>query len=305
MYKRQQGALEVIVIDNGSTDDTHLVCKNHQAALASQQKPESSKKNPKSFNTEFNYYFEPQEGLSRARNTAIAHAKGELVFFIDDDAIPNKENWVDTLSRSFINHNTCAAGGDINPNWQSQTQPPWLSNSLLTALGAAPFEKLKHSLSTTIKTLRYPYFPFGANIAFRKKDVIDAGGFTTELGWGAGNDMIAGEESELCLRLFNSGKEIVYVPDASVDHTIFDYKLTSQWLDRRAAAQGRCDAVIEVKHLSCLSFCLSAARSLVKIPLFLFLNLLFSATNSKKNKHLSRYQWISAYNYVIQMTKSG
>ena len=53
--------------------------------------------------------------MSIARNTGIAQTHGEIVIFIDDDAIPD-EGWLDALVAELSDPEIWAAGGPVDPN---------------------------------------------------------------------------------------------------------------------------------------------------------------------------------------------
>jgi len=65
---------ELIVVDNNSNDNTKEIIS------------ELSKQLPN-----LTYKFEPQQGLSYARNLGINSAKGEIIAFTDDDVLPEKD----------------------------------------------------------------------------------------------------------------------------------------------------------------------------------------------------------------------
>ena len=67
---------EIILVDNASTDNTKQICTDYQTKLAN-----------------LHYIYEPVQGLSKARNTALNNARGQYISYLDDDAIPCK-NWL-------------------------------------------------------------------------------------------------------------------------------------------------------------------------------------------------------------------
>jgi GT2 family glycosyltransferase len=65
-------ACEVLVVDNGSSDDTHATVANYVDRAPNWQ-----------------YLREPQPGAAAARNTGIRASRGEIVLFLDDDVVPD------------------------------------------------------------------------------------------------------------------------------------------------------------------------------------------------------------------------
>jgi len=87
---------EIIVIDNGSSDETASVIE------------EFAGKNP------VRYIYEEQEGISRARNTGVKAATGEIVAFVDDDAMADPD-WLSGIEAAFLeNPEVGIVGGAIH-----------------------------------------------------------------------------------------------------------------------------------------------------------------------------------------------
>ena len=76
---------EIIVVDNNSNDDTAERVRRCTEVL----RPV----------VPVIYVFEPKQGLSRARNAGIAAARGDILAFLDDDAIPSP-NWLAAIASS-------------------------------------------------------------------------------------------------------------------------------------------------------------------------------------------------------------
>src|ERR1700733_6192805 len=85
---------EVIVVDNNSSDQTREVTQNYVH------------KHP----GRFRYVFEQQQGLSRARNTGIRAARGEILAFMDED-ITGAPMWSQNFTRSFRGEKSRGCGG--------------------------------------------------------------------------------------------------------------------------------------------------------------------------------------------------
>lgn len=78
--------LEIIVIDDGSTDETVKIVKNYQTSFTGKFS-ETSKTNE----TNLIYIYQQNSGPSKARNTGINAAKGEYIAFLDADDIWTKD----------------------------------------------------------------------------------------------------------------------------------------------------------------------------------------------------------------------
>src|SRR3989338_7518174 len=86
---------EVIVINDGSRDYTNRVAEEFQ-------------KNHPEIN--FTYLKQKNHGVSHARNQGIKRAKGEIIFFTDDDCVV-PENWIETLADGYRRHPEVAGVG--------------------------------------------------------------------------------------------------------------------------------------------------------------------------------------------------
>jgi len=213
--------LEIIVVDNNSTDDTATVVR--ACAVDSP--------------VQISYLLEMNQGLSHARNHGLREARGELVAFIDDDATAVK-TWLVKLLEGFDDPRTACAGGRVVPAWQAPRSewPKWLHERLVGFFSVVEYPDRRE--------LHYPGYPAGTNIAFRKQALENTGIFNPRLGR-TGKSLLSMEETDLCLRLERAGHRIVYLPEAVVRHTIAPERLTRDWVRERARWQGISAAVIE------------------------------------------------------------
>ena len=208
---------EILVIDNNSTDETPEVVGRIQSMG----------------DKEIRYIKETQVGLSHARNRGILESQGEIIAFIDDDAIADK-GWLVGLADVYSVDKTAACvGGKIDLLWPFE-RPAWFPRELesyLTALDYGPDVKKLEDANL-----------YGCNFSIRR-DVFDAVGlFRTDLGR-VSKKLLSGEETELLDRIRNTGGSIVYTPDALVHHIVVSERVTKRFLKSRSYWQGVSDAI--------------------------------------------------------------
>lgn len=205
---------EVLVIDNNSKDNTKELF--HESLWP----------------TQVRYIMESQLGLSYARNRAIREAKGEFILFLDDDALASS-GWIQEVINVFERDAAIGCvGGKIDPIWEGG-KPDWIPEEIIGLYTLMDF-------SDHIVEMKPPYFPFGANVSFRKSVFDKIEPFREDLGR-VGNNLLSSEESELISRIREKYK-IYYTPYGSVQHKISKSRLNKRWLLRRMYWQGISDA---------------------------------------------------------------
>src|SRR5688572_8969718 len=106
--RHPSGGWELVLVNNGSTDDTERVLDAFAGRLPLRR------------------VFEPNPGLSHARNTAIKHATGDYIVWTDDDALVHAD-WLSAYEQAVERHPEAAIfGGPVRPRFEG-TPPPWLS----------------------------------------------------------------------------------------------------------------------------------------------------------------------------------
>jgi glycosyltransferase involved in cell wall biosynthesis len=174
-------------------------------------------------------------GLSRSRNAGIERSSGDVVAFIDDDAIA-RENWIAELINTYKRRDAIAAGGRMAPRWITG-EPEWLPPEFYWLVGVTHrgFPETECEVRNT----------FGSNISFSKEVFEEVGDFDPDLGR-HGDRQIQGEETELAARMHKSFDERVwYNPDAVVEHKVFEYRTDPRWLLERAFWQGYSKRILD------------------------------------------------------------
>jgi GT2 family glycosyltransferase len=178
---------EVLVVDNGSTDDTKDAAREFQARCG----------------LDFRYLFEGRRGKSNALNTGIELANGEILAFTDDDCIPSR-NWIESIAREFEADPTLAVLGGRVELYDKNDFAHSLSLSTQRSQIVHGVQVIKNA----------PII--GANMAFRKSILKRIGGFDPLLGPGARCGIA--EDVEILYRIYKGGFKIVYSPEAIVLH---------------------------------------------------------------------------------------
>lgn len=173
-------------------------------------------------------------GLSGARNAGVEAARGELVVFLDDDAVPRPQ-WLERLTEPFADPEVIGVGGVAAPVWDG-ARPAWLPEEFLWVVGCS-----YRGLPRRCDEIRNP---IGANMAFRRDVICDAGGFTDGLGR-VGHTPLGCEETEFSIRAVRaSGGRIVQQPSAAVDHLVSAERLRVRYFVHRCWAEGISKAVV-------------------------------------------------------------
>ena len=180
------GSYEVIVVNNNSTDDTVSV-----VALFDHRR--------------VRLVAEPRQGLSYARNTGLAAARGQIVAFTDDD-VEAAPDWVETIVTSLARHPDLAGvGGRVLPAWESG-RPRWLTREHW-----APLALQDHGDSRRVFDGATPIGLIGANVAFRRETFDRIGTFSPEV-QRVEDGIGSTEDHELLTRLYDDGGRMLYQP---------------------------------------------------------------------------------------------
>lgn len=210
---------ELIVVDNGSSDDTQAVILSHGADLPLRGAAE------------------PRPGLSNARNAGVAAAAGERIIWTDDDVVVD-EGWLVAYAEAFAARPDAAVfGGAVVPVLEPPS-PAWLTGSRrLTATLFAERDPAKMP-----KAIEPGDLPFGANFAVLRSAQA-AHPYDPRLGVGPGQRRV-GEETAVLGAILGAGGAGVWVPASIVRHQIPAERQTLAYFARYHAAQGETNAYL-------------------------------------------------------------
>jgi GT2 family glycosyltransferase len=173
-------------------------------------------------------------GLSNARNHAIAHSGGDVIAFLDDDALVADDWCTRILDRMQSDRELLVLGGRVEPLYAGDALPPWYDDRLAGYLSCIDW-------GLTPRFLRDGEWVVGANIAFRR-DVFDTyGKFDADLGRRGSGSLLSNEETALLARV--GLHRVFYDPAMAVRHMIPAERMTPRWFRRRVWWQATSDMV--------------------------------------------------------------
>ncbi len=190
-----------------------------------------------------------KQGLSGARNTAVAEATGDVVVFLDDDASA-RPGWLEALLAPYADPTVAAVGGVAHPRWPT--------NRPRVLPGEAPYDPNATGELDWIVGCTYTGQPLkqaevrnlmGCNMSFRREVFDRVGGFAEDIGR-IGKNPLGCEETELCIRARQAygraGEKIriVFEPAAVVDHRVSEDRVEWSYLRRRSWSEGLSKAAV-------------------------------------------------------------
>lgn len=206
------GGWKLLVVDNGSTDQTRDIIESFKARLP------------------LTYLFDPVRGKSHALNAALASVSGDLAIFTDDDVLPHADwlvqmrNAADTLAEFSI------FGGAIVPHWDQPAEPWILKWQYIVSITDPAWEE------GPIAATRV----YGPNMGIRSS-IVDAGFRFDTFSGPAGGRYQMGEDTDFMQRLSQAGFRAWYCKRAVVAHIIRKRQMTKEWILRRAYPFGRAE----------------------------------------------------------------
>ena len=215
-------SFEVLVIDNGSSDDTREVAEAFRHIK------------------HLRFIRDPVLGLSHARNTGWRAARGRLVAYMDDDAVASP-HWAERILRRFhdFSPRPGSVGGKVTPIWEAK-RPQWLTRELERHLSLVDW------MDAPMRLEDGGLYLAGTNVSYRRDLLEQSGGFRTNLGR-KGPLLRGNEELWMQRYLHRRQASLWYDPEILVQHHIKAQRLTPSWFFSRFYWQGVSDALLEAQ----------------------------------------------------------
>jgi len=212
---------EVLVIDNGSTDNTKQVVESFQ-----QQ------------SVEVRYFFDPTPGLHVGRHRGLKEAGSDVLVYADDD-IQATPTWLAAIAENFADPAVALVGGNNYPDFKA-APPSWLEElwqrssmdggHAIGWLSVLSLPEGRRDFS--------PYLVWGCNFSIRKRVVLEASGFHPDA---MPQDLIrfrGDGESHVSQFVAERGLRCVFDSRASVYHAVTPERMTMDYFRRRTYNQG-------------------------------------------------------------------
>jgi len=201
----QTGAFEVLVVNQG---DTHALIPS---------------------DPRFHYIAHQERGLAAARNMGLCAASGNIIAFLDDDAVPDP-GYIAALERAFA--------GDV--------KPAAIAGRILTIEDGRPYARVHDDRPRPLN--RRDWLPFlGGNFAISRSVINLIGPFDER--FGAGRHWASGEETDYFFRMLYQNCRVAYVPAIVIHHPKEAVDGATIELRRKLFAYGRGQGAMMARHL--------------------------------------------------------
>jgi glycosyltransferase involved in cell wall biosynthesis len=172
-------------------------------------------------------------GVCAARNTGAMQCESEILIFIDDDVLPDRD-WLDTMTTTLCQDSVAGAGGNILPDYVNGAHE--LPSEILWLVGCTYRGHPEGHVPITR--------PIGSTMAFRRDVFVAVGGFDPRFGPSGGRRINSNEELVLSenIRMQFGQEAIRYQPESIVYHRVPIERTTLRYLIQRSWLEGKSKA---------------------------------------------------------------
>lgn len=239
---------EVLVIDNGSTDNTCEIVQAFSATLPN-----------------IRYFFEREPGLHAGRHRGLKEAKSDILTYADDD-IEAFPTWLSSIAQAFDHSGVVMAGGNNIPKF-IESPPEWLMDlwERPHKIGGKALPPLSILEINRPMSVFSPSYVWGCNFSIRRSTLLEAGGFHPD---GMPQHLIrfrGDGETHVSKYVTKTGQKCVFHPDATVYHKVTPDRMTFGYFRKRGFNQGISDSYSYLRNREQSSLLLHIFRRFYKL----------------------------------------
>lgn len=273
---------EIIIADNNSTDSTKDVINRFI---------ENNK------NVSLTYFIEKNQGVHYARNSAAKKARGEYLYFTDDDMIAEPDLLKELLYLFTLDSKIASVTGVVRPKWEVKP-PDWvlkLCNNALLSLNDPDYDLIISDKDCNV---------FSCHQMIKREVFFSSGGFNPENTKGL---WIGDGETGLNMKIKELGFKFAFNRKSVIHHIIPAGRMTQSYLNKRLANQGNsdCYTFYRKNHPGSLVLMIRMVKSSIKSCYSLLRclkNILFFNINWRLN--LARFYYhVSGIKYLAKLIR--
>ncbi|MER5378818.1 glycosyltransferase family 2 protein [Streptomyces sp. NPDC002688] len=222
-----RAAISSVLVQDPPADEVVLVVDHNQALLERAERELSD------------VHVVPNQrrrGLSGGRNTGVSVSRTDVVAFLDDDATA-EPGWTGRLLAPYHDPRVVGVGGFVRPWWATE-RPVWFPPEFDWVVGCSYRGQPRQAA---------PVRNFiGANMSFRRSELLAVGGFLDALGRVGSRPAASCDETDLCLRLAARDPEAVllYEPAAEIRHRVPESRTSWSYFRNRCYIEGLSKALV-------------------------------------------------------------
>jgi glucosyl-dolichyl phosphate glucuronosyltransferase len=213
---------EIIVSNNNSTDRTESIIRDYLNRFRS-----------------IKMIFENRQGVHYARNSAAKTAKGDILYFTDDDMIADKDLLMEIVKPFDLDTGVGTVTGLVLPRWEADP-PSWVKKYLINGYLSLTNQDMQEELIIS----KRDFGVYSCHQGIRRDVFFKSGGFNPENTAGV---WIGDGETGLNIKMKLLGYKFAYTARAIIYHMIPESRMTLRYLLKRIGNQGFCDSYTEYR----------------------------------------------------------